>query len=319
MLGTMVCSSPEEVRPMTGKVRSKPLFLILILMVGCGVSGGGPDTVSDSKDEGNVVSQVDHIVIRSNDADRLFKFLTETLQLPVAWPMSDFGGFGSGGVAVGNVNLEVIRSTVAGSAFTGFALEPAALARSLRTLDERGIPHGPPTEFRSGGLLGIGGKTLWTTVALPSVSGDAVEIFFCEYKDDVAARRRNGLEQLRSRKGGPLSVVSVDEIVYGAKDSPGLRNRWRDILTPIGESVPGVWHVGEGPAIRIVEAVDDGILGIVIKVRSLSEARRFLAAKGGIRESRAGEITLGGPQLEGLTVKVVQETSGKDELSIKPD
>ena len=59
----------------------------------------------------NIVKQVDHILIASSEAKELFTLLSDTFQFPVVWPMSDYGGFASGGVAVGNVNLEVLRAS----------------------------------------------------------------------------------------------------------------------------------------------------------------------------------------------------------------
>ena len=53
----------------------------------------------------NIVRQIDHILIASSDAKGLFALLSDTFQLPVAWPMSNHGNFASGGVAVGTVNL----------------------------------------------------------------------------------------------------------------------------------------------------------------------------------------------------------------------
>ena len=50
-----------------------------------------------------IVRQIDHMLIVSSEAEELFSLLSDTFQLPVAWPMSDYGGFASGGVAVGGV------------------------------------------------------------------------------------------------------------------------------------------------------------------------------------------------------------------------
>ena len=80
----------------------------------------------------NIVRQVDHILIASSGAKELFSLLSDTFQFPVAWPMSDYGNFASGGVAVGNVNLEVLKDPASAasaerSRFTGFALEPEPL------------------------------------------------------------------------------------------------------------------------------------------------------------------------------------------------
>ena len=44
----------------------------------------------------------------SSGSRALFPLLSGTFQFPVAWPISDYGGFATGGIAVGNVNLEII-------------------------------------------------------------------------------------------------------------------------------------------------------------------------------------------------------------------
>lgn len=102
----------------------------------------------------NIVRQIDHILIASSEAKELFSLLSDTFQFPVAWPMSDYGSFASGGVAVGNVNLEIIKDSEAAavavkSRWTGFALEPEPLRISLAELDARDIRHGKPAPFRS--------------------------------------------------------------------------------------------------------------------------------------------------------------------------
>jgi hypothetical protein len=100
--------------------------------------------------------------------------------------MSDYGSFASGGVAVGNVNLEVAKASGSGSAaaksrFGGFALEPEPLRTSVPELDARGIPHGASAPFTSKAPDGST-TTHWTTVELPSVSNDAVGVFLCQYE-----------------------------------------------------------------------------------------------------------------------------------------
>lgn len=55
----------------------------------------------------SIIKQTDPLLIASREATELFLLLSDTFQLPVAWPLTDYGGFLSGGVAVGNVNLEI--------------------------------------------------------------------------------------------------------------------------------------------------------------------------------------------------------------------
>lgn len=262
----------------------------------------------------NIVRQIDHILIASSEAKELFTLLSDTFQFPVAWPMSDYGSFASGGVAVGNVNLEIIKTsepTAGGvkSRWTGFALEPEPLRISLAELDARGIRHGTPAPFRSKQPDGSF-TTRWTTVGLPEVSSDAGEVFFCQFEDDLSARRRRLLEQLRSRAGGPLSVHSIREIVYGARDVKRMREHWQRLLAPLLASSPGVWPVGAGPAIRVIQADEDGIQGLVVNVKSLDQARRFLKEHSLLGTEQPAALTVAGSQLQGLNVTLVEQPSG---------
>jgi hypothetical protein len=133
-----------------------------------------------------IVRQVDHILIASSEAKELFSLLSDTFQLPVAWPMSDFGSFASGGVAMGNVNLEIIKETEpaasgAISRWAGFALEPEPLRTSLAELDARGIRHGVPAPFRARTPDGSF-TTRWTTVGEVDLSSDTTQVFLCAYR-----------------------------------------------------------------------------------------------------------------------------------------
>lgn len=255
----------------------------------------------------NIVRQVDHILIASSHAKELFSLLSDTFQFPVAWPMSHYGNFASGGVAVGNVNLEIIKDSevAAGSAksrWTGIALEPEPLRISVAELDARGILHGTPVPFRSGFST-----TRWTTVSLPDVSSDNAQFFLCHYEDDLPSRRRRLLEQLRSRNGGPLSVNSIREIVLGARDVKQKQAHWQKLLNPIQESSQVAWSVGDGPAIRLIQADKDGIRGLVVSVKSLDRARNFLKEQGLLGAEQPGNLTVVGSLLQGLNITLVEE------------
>jgi Glyoxalase-like domain len=283
--------------------------LVVALVGFCAVSAGCEEQTP--RETANIVRQVDHILIVSTEAKELFSLLSGTFQLPVAWPMTDYGGFASGGIAMGNVNLEIIKDPepaagVVKSRWTGFALEPEPLRSSLAEMDAQGIRHGPPAPFRSMQPDGSF-TTRWTTVALPDVSSDDVEIFLCQFGDDLPARRRHSLEQLRSGDGGPLSAHSIKEIVYGASDVKRMQLQWQKLLNPRQESSPGVWQVGAGPALRLVQADHDGIQGLVVNVKSIEKARRFLKEHGLLGAERPGTLILAGSQLENLNVTLVEQ------------
>ena len=268
----------------------------------------------NTRQSSHIVSQVDHVMIVSNRAKELFALLKETLQLPVAWPMTSYGGFASGGVAVGNMNLEVVESaeSAAGAAsarYAGFALEPEPLRTSVPELDARGIRHGAPQPFGSRQLFGST-KTLWTTVALPTVSSENVEVFLCEYGPTLSARRDQLREQLQSRGGGPLSVQSVQGMVYGTRDSKQIEAQWQKILNPLKPSSQGSWRIGSGPELRMVQADHDEIQGLVVNVKSLDQARRFLKEQALLGRNQSDLLTLGGSLLEGLNISIVEQRSG---------
>lgn len=285
--------------------------LIVAAIISCTM----PDlcAAQSSKSEARVVRQVDHILIASSEAKELFSLLSDTFQLPVAWPMSDYGGFASGGVAVGNVNLEVIKiaeqtADAGKSRWTGFALEPEPLSTSLAELKARGIRYGSPAPFRSRGADGSF-ATRWTTVALPDVSSDSAEIFLCEYTHDVMAQRQRLAKQLEARGGGPLAVHSIKEIVYGAKDVKRMQMNWQKLLGPLPASSESVWPIGPGPALRVIQADQDEITALVINVASLAQARSFLEKHGLLGAVKPDAITIAGPQLQALNITLVERSS----------
>lgn len=258
-----------------------------------------------------VIRQVDHILIASNDADELFSLLSDTFELPVVWPMGNYGRFTSGGVSAGNVNLEVVKMPVstadnARSQIIGLALEPEPLENSLKELDTRGITHGASVPFTILDSLGSV-TTPWNTVALPDISNNNILIFLCEYSHDLPAQRNKTLGELISRNGGPLSIESVEEIVIGTTDMQETMDKWQLLLEPLSPSSQGVWHLDAGPAIHLIEAEKDGIYELVINVRSLDQARDFLAEYDLLGINRPDEITVIGLDLQGLTIKFVEK------------
>lgn len=91
-----------------------------------------------------IVECVDHLMIRVVDSvyEQLFSLLTETLQLPITWPINDATpGFKTGGVFAGNINLEIFQSGTqqrllspepSQAQFYGIVFEPYDLAAAVR-------------------------------------------------------------------------------------------------------------------------------------------------------------------------------------------
>lgn len=292
--------------------RRRPVALLaFILVTSCF------DSAAQSRKESPPVKQIDHILIRVNDPRRLFSFLADTLQLPVVWPVATYQGFTSGGVGVGNVNVEVIRlddtkdsppAETADAHVIGFAFEPYPLADSLRELASRRIKYDKPSPYVSTQADGSK-KTLWTTVDLPQFSSGDAGIFLCEYNPsfmNVESVRAGLREQLRARKGGPLGIESVKEVVWGAADFKGAVERWRRLLEPIPQSGAGVWRVGDGPAIRLVKSEEDKIQGLVLYVASLAQAKTFLEKSGLLGQVSGNEVAIDPSKIQGLSIRLVE-------------
>jgi hypothetical protein len=255
-----------------------------------------------------IVRQVDHVLLVSPAANRIFDTLTGELRLPVAWPFTSYGAFTSGGVALGNVNLEIIAAptTTPGvdtTRFSGLALEPEPLTAALAELEARHLKHGEAAPSGPRWLARLT-RPRWTLVSLPGVSAPGVEVFLCEFGHDVAARRRPLRDELDSRSGGPLGVLGVNSILYGTHRREELEAQWRQLLAPEAPVTNGVWRIGEGPMLRLVTAQRDAVSELVIGVRSLEAARRFLLGKGWLGIDSPASLTLGGPVFQNLRIRL---------------
>jgi hypothetical protein len=108
-----------------------------------------------SEEGPRAVKQLDHLVVRADDPRPLFELMTETLRLPVAWPMLSYPSFTSGGVTLGNLYLEILSCSTqnessghsSSARFAAMAFEVDSLKGSLGELDRRRIPHGPVTHY----------------------------------------------------------------------------------------------------------------------------------------------------------------------------
>jgi len=109
------------------------------------------------------VKQLDHLIIRIDDPWPLFELLSETLQLPIAWPLRSYPSFMSGGITLGNLYLEILsceppHATSSRSAqdaqFAAIAFETGSISESVRELRRRGIPHGPVVPYVETGADG---------------------------------------------------------------------------------------------------------------------------------------------------------------------
>lgn len=285
------------------------------------------------------------IRVTNSAYDQLFSLLTEILELPITWAINDYiPSFKTGGVFAGNISMEIFQSgsrqTLSSPApsqaqLYGIAFEPFSLLQSLRALDSRAIPHTPliPVPPNEPGTMGKMWTLLYMTNLLecyPSQNVSSTEtvnnrdadltplfdqvyphgmIFFCEYNAafyDTTQGRLKRQAELHAHLGGPLGLEGVQEIIVGAKDFETAQQNWQQLFAPIAPLHPGLWQIGDGPAIRLVPHIQDGLLRLIWKVASLERARAFLNKQGMLGISTEQQLSLAPIKMFGLDIRLVE-------------
>lgn len=263
-----------------------------------------------------LVKKVDHVVILSNDPRQLFKLLTETLGLPIAWPFTEYPGFASGGVQMGNVNIETIhfdkdskplypgapplyREGSRASLF-GIVLEPYPLAAITGELQSRGASPGAPSDMM--GEYGGRPVKLWTSVFLEALGLDSYIVYLCEYS--TGYREMLGKHAVQPPLGD-IGLLSVREITVGAKDLQATQKAWDKFLAPVRRA-EGRYAIGNGPALRLAEAGENRIISLVLEVASLQKARAFLEGKGLLGEASQDQIAVDPSRVQALDIRLIE-------------
>jgi hypothetical protein len=282
----------------------KVLFIAALLI--------GASFQAQAAKRGPIVRQLDNILIQTDDPLALFSFFTETLGLPAAWLPKDSPPYTGGGFGVGNVTFELIRADAAGSGskarVSGLAFVPYPLADALAELQFRKISHDPPEAHLSTLPDGSEG-VLWTTVVLPQLSGPDFLVFLREYNPgflDTEIRRLQLSGRLALKKGGPLGVLSVKEIVVGSGNPRQDRLQWRDLLMPSAPSTQSLWQAGRGPDIRLAAGAGRGVQRVIIKVESLDRARAFLREQKLLGGESGASISINPAKIQGLVIHLVE-------------
>src|SRR5688500_2634388 len=295
------------------RATSRTVFRRLILILLAGAAG----SCSAKHRTTTPVRRIDHIMIRTGQPREVFAFFTDVLELPIAWPMDTRAGVTSGGAGFGNVNVEAIQfpdQTAAEAKLVGFAFEPGPLDTVLNELQRRSIRFGAPRPFYSTLQDGTC-RNLWTNVTLLELSdadrpaNATMHVFLSEYSPtyvNTEQRRVRLQSQLTTSSGGSLGVQGVKEVIIGTTDLPTARKAWERLLGPWRVSEPGLWHVGDGPAIRLVEATKDALQELVVSVVSLQRARVVLQTRK-LMDSDSRDVIIRSPQLDGVVIRLVQD------------
>lgn len=274
--------------------------------------------LASGAEEWALATRVEHFFVVSDQAQSLFTYFKDEFRLPEVWPFFEHGTFASGGLSLGNAVLEFVSfpkedNKPLKTEFRGIAFEPRADADATAAeLTKRNIPHSDvqPRKFQ------IGGHVLaeWSSVALMDFPPTTATVFFCDYKDRqaIAQGRKAASDELAGRMGGPLGIVVVAEITVGVLDLNEARSKWSALLQPSPQISDDAFVFNTGPRIHLVHAESPGIQGIVLSVRSIGEAEKFLNERRLLAKDEAGHISISPAAIDGLAIRLTAVTQAQE-------
>jgi hypothetical protein len=256
-----------------------------------------------------IVTKIDHILVELGTPETLFSFFTQEPQLPIAWPLTDYGAFRSGGVSCGNAVLEFVRfesqreASSEGARFAGIAFWPFESAEaSVTELDQRSLRHDPPMPRR--GVRDGEERLLWVNVRVTDLPPQDARLFISDYKIETKTRRAAASAELKRRQGGPLGLTAIKEVRIGVRNLEEARGKWRRFLDPSVEARSGIFPLAEGPAIKLVSSTVDAIEAITFQVASATQAAAFLKARSLLKEGENKAMLLAETRTQGVQIFV---------------
>jgi len=254
------------------------------------------------------VNKIEHFFASSPKAEKLFDFFSKELELPVLWNYQSYGDFASGGVTLGNVAFEFVNYKGADSTtFNGIALEPRNHMEEFeKELDKLGIAHDTidnsnVSKDSTGALRG------WSLFTPKEVLPYDANLFVCDYKnrERVADNRKKGSDKLKEINGGGLGVISLKEIVVGTSDVKKYDQHLQKF--PDIRKINDLFSFKEGPGLRLQQSTRNGILKIVILIKSLKSAKSFLDSKKLLGKVNANSIFILPEAIDGLQIELMEK------------
>jgi hypothetical protein len=253
-------------------------------------------------------------MLRLQDVEPLLTLLTETLCLPVTWPLqrSEFASFAW--VLVGNTNLELWAARSNGDLpddsclplIHGLALAPDELAFSIAELERNGVACKEPRPFQT---MNVDGQSVtnFTNSVILNLSSPACCNFFCEWGMQASivpwdpgagtVQRHAAERHLFSESGGgPLGLVRLARVGMSCPDAEAMRNHWRTIAQVLADEPLEI----DGIALDVTSGELHQIHSLSFEVRSLSEARAYLKEQGLLGKNTPRALSLSEQATGGL-------------------
>ena len=252
------------------------------------------------------VSNVEHFYISSPDAEKLYHFFKEEFQLPTVWSYNNWGSWASGGLMLGNTPLEFLKfakDTSIKTFFAGIALEPTARVNKLKSLyDSLHLSYGKMyvDTFTENGIKDTGFINLKIKKTLP----DNIYFFTCDYKyrGEMDTMEMRASDSLKTIQGGTLGIIALKEIVVGCNDVSAYSNELSKL--PGIKQHNNLFSFSKGPSIQLVKADNEGIQKIIVRVRSVIEAKMFLQQRKILGTVINNSIMINPAYIDGLKIEL---------------
>ncbi len=249
-----------------------------------------------------IVAQVDHVMIRTNERERIVALLADTLKLPVVWPLPGSTWTFSTGLALGDLNLEItpsqraIDTQLGDIAFQAVDFDSASDRSKQRGLD----PRDPGRYTDSAGVK------RWSTLGFRHPFAGTAFFVVKYHQFDMNERRTRFNNALRERKGGPLGLRRIVEfrLAYAPDSLAAARESWERLIG--AEKVPSDrFAPPAGPAIRLVSLSGPRASSMLVEVESLAGAKRAAKSLELVLSSHRDSVVLDPARFGGLRFTLV--------------
>ena len=269
------------------------------------------------------------MVVRTADAESLHALFSDSLGLPVTWPLQRAGFATFGWIGLGNTNLEIWEATdnsdlPADCPFPlihQIALEPHALTETLERLRVLGFNCKAPRAYASKDASGTV-RTNFTNSVILDLSHDACCVFVCDWDRDapivpwakgLSTPERRVLERevLAASAGGPLGLVGLQEIALSVRDPAPAAKRWQRLAGSQAHPIA----LTEDVRVELSAGPRDLIQSLTFAVLDLYAARRFLVSRDLLDKDDIDDVVFSRRATGGLTFRLVEADAGRRRLA----
>lgn len=212
-----------------------------------------------------IVKDLNHVTTITSEkrAEALYNDL-RALGLPSAWKFAEYGPISSGGIRIGNLNVELGSGITpeAGDQFATF--EPPTLKGLTKKLDARGIKHGKPIPTKAGSTL------LYTRVVLPSYSqANRITTQFCAYAFPTG-------KPTTKAPANRAGLINVSRVVINTKRP----DSWAKLFAPERPAKGNTYRLNIGPKVQLKKNRKSSIAAIDVRVKKVAKAVRAFRGVG---------------------------------------